>query len=179
MKKDFNDRFSRLLAKDNYILLVQCRGMAQNFGLGGALGDDVYQDFLLKVVEKKDDDFLQKYEARGRPYILSCIRKRMIDNLRKRKTRTQNEQYYSKLRDFILLRTLIEDKERTTQFWTKVRNTFNEKEIELSELRFLQELKYKEIARILAIPEGTVAIQIKRIRAKFKKHRSEFEAIVC
>jgi RNA polymerase sigma-70 factor (ECF subfamily) len=131
---------------------------------------DILQNVFMKVYKNiYDFDPTLSFSS----WIYRITRNEIIDWYRKEKRRPHlslegTEGLMETLASETDVVKLASSKE-TLQAIKDVLETFPEMYQEVAELRFFEEKQYDEIADILAIPPGTVAVRINRVKAKLKE----------
>jgi RNA polymerase sigma-70 factor (ECF subfamily) len=137
--------------------------------LGGdeAVAGDLVQQTFIKAMAN-----LQKYEDRGLPF--SAWLYRIAQNEVNMHFRSQKKQYYVEINDR-QLSGLIEETVGDQQFSQEdleqlvtIINNLEETQLDIIELRFFQEMSFKEIADIYSISEANAKMRLYRLLEKIK-----------
>lgn len=132
--------------------------------------EDLLQNIFINVYKNlRDFDSSLSFSS----WIYRIAHNEMIDWYRKAK-RTQtfsyeeNEEIIKNIASEINVAEELIEKERLKEI-KDIINSLGEKYQEIIELRFFEEKSYKEIADILKIPEGTVAIRLNRVKKQLQE----------
>ena len=141
--------------------------------------EDIIHDAVVAIIanEKHLEIFENLTEKQAKQYFKTCLVNRLIDTIRQAKRkREQLEELErterSELREetsACSMENAVIEKLNLESCAPGVLCLFNSKEMELIRLVFLQELPYREVARIDRVRESAIAMRVVRLRKKIWK----------
>lgn len=131
------------------------------------VAEDLSQEIFIKLLEHIDS--FDPKKGRFTVWFWRLARNALVDHYRK-KTATP----FSRFEEDEVAAMVVGEIPDTDNVlvYRKLRSvigTFSEEEQELFELRFAAEMSYKDIARVLGKPEGTLRVAALRLREKINK----------
>lgn len=165
-KKNKDDLFRYIWNEYHRKLIVFIR---TKIGSNKENTEDIIQDIMLRLFEN-----IEKYNPfySFNTWVYSIARNCFIDRYRKENIETIPEQ---KTTEALFMETKIRNPEEeliNKEISNKIDSflvSLNEVDREIAFLKFYENMKYKDISKIVEIPEGTVKSKINIIRNNLKK----------
>lgn len=131
------------------------------------MAEDLSQEVFVKLIEhiKSFDPKKGKFTV----WFWRMARNTLIDHYRQKKPIPFSRFEESEVEEMVIAEIPDTDNVMSHRKVRELIKTFNEEEQELFEMRFVAEMPYKDIAKIMEKPEGTLRVSALRLKEKIQK----------
>ncbi len=143
------------------------QGLHKNDGLA------IFNELLIELVRNQDWLFLRNYMTYGVGLVCNRLKLRFKDFHRKRKTRNDKEEDARRHSDDSFEEDQFERADFNDYFWQLIRSFLTKEQFHILQLHYKEGMKYKEIATLLKISEGTVTNRIHQAKQRLRKSKDQ------